>query len=113
MNWKNFLRETRGQIRELNKVIPETAKGFQILSAGVKDNGVLDEKSKEFVALGIAVAVHCDDCIGFHIQALVRLKATREEIADVLAMTIQMGGGPAIMYAARALDAYDEFTKKD
>ncbi len=113
MDWTSQLRETRGQIRELNKMIPETAKGFQALSAGVKDHGVLDEKTKEFVALGIAVADHCTDCIGFHIQALVRIGATREEISDVLAMTIQMGGGPSLMYAAKALDAFDTISKKD
>ena len=34
--------------------------------------------------------------------------ATREELGDVLAMSIQMGGGPALMYAAHALACWDE-----
>ena len=44
----------------------------------------------------------------FHMEALVRLGATRAEIGDVLAMVVQMGGGPSLMYAAKALDCFDE-----
>ncbi len=110
MSWKELNKKTRSQLRELNKVIPETAKGFQALSSGVKENGVLDFKNKEFVALGIAVATHCESCIGLHVEALIRAGATRGEVADVLAMTVQMGGGPLLMYAAKALDCYDELS---
>jgi len=31
----------------------------------------LDAKTKELIALGIAVAVRCDDCIAFHGKAAV------------------------------------------
>jgi alkylhydroperoxidase/carboxymuconolactone decarboxylase family protein YurZ len=43
----------------------------------------------------------------------VRLKATREELVEALAMVSYMGGGPAISYSAKALEAFDEFTKND
>jgi len=36
--------------------------------------------------------------------------ATREELGDVLAMCIQMGGGPAVMYAGKALDCWDQLS---
>ena len=34
--------------------------------------------------------------------------ATREEVADVLAISIQTGGGSSMLYAAKAMDAYDD-----
>lgn len=108
MDWKAYLSNTKNQIRNLNKAIPETAKGFQTLSKSVDDNGVLDRKTKELVALGIAISDRCADCIGFHVQALARQGGSREEVADVVAMCIQMGGGPALMYGAKALDAWDQ-----
>ena len=108
MDWKEYLSNTKNQIRNLSKAIPETAKGFQTLSAAVKDNGALDVKTKELVALGIAISDRCTDCIGFHVQALSRAGGRREEVADVVAMAIQMGGGPALMYGAKALDAWDQ-----
>jgi AhpD family alkylhydroperoxidase len=111
MDWKAYLNNTKNQIRNLNKAIPETASGFQTLSAAVKDSGVLDVKTKELIALGIAIADRCTDCIGFHVSALSRAGGTREEVADVVAMAIQMGGGPALMYGAKALDAWDQLVE--
>ncbi len=108
MDWKDHNRDMRAKIREMNKLIPDTAAGFGTLSKAVKDNGVLDVKTKELLAIAIAISDHCDPCIGFHIEALKRNGGTREELADVLAMNIQMGGGPALMYAAKALEAWDQ-----
>ena len=108
MSWKDKLSETRAGLRNLNGAIPEVSGAFGALGKAVKDEGALDFKTKEYIALGIAIATHCEDCIALHMQALVRVGATREEVADVLAMTIQMGGGPAMMYAAKAMTCYDE-----
>jgi len=108
MDWTDANRDIRTKLRVFNRTLPETAKGFGALSEGVKEGGTLDLKTKEFVALGIAVADRCEPCIGLHIEALVKAGATRDEVADVLAMCVQMGGGPSLMYAAKALDAYDQ-----
>ena len=60
--------------------------------------------------MGIAISASCDACIGLHIEALMKAGAgTREELGDVLAVCVQMGGGPALMYAAKAMAAWDEW----
>lgn len=110
MSWTDKLNGTRTQLRALNKTIPDTTRAFGALGKSVKEGGVLDFKTKEFIALGIAVADRCEACIVLHVEALVKAGATREEIGDVLAMTIQMGGGPSMMYAAKALECYEEMT---
>ncbi|AVO39003.1 carboxymuconolactone decarboxylase family protein [Pukyongiella litopenaei] len=110
MSWKEKLSDTRGGLRNLNGAIPDAARAFGGLGKAVKEGGVLDFKTKEFIALGISVAVRCEPCISLHVDSLVKAGATREELADVLAMTIQMGGGPSMMYAAKALECYDELT---
>jgi alkylhydroperoxidase/carboxymuconolactone decarboxylase family protein YurZ len=55
------------------------------------------------------VAAHCDGCIGFHIEALVRLGASLQEVEEALGMAVYMGGGPSLMYAADAISAYEQF----
>ena len=70
---------------------------------------MLTELHKELIATGIAVYSHCDGCIGFHVKSLVRLGATREQVNEMLAVAVYMGGGPALMYAAEVLRAFDEF----
>ena len=98
----------RAEIRVMNKAIPATATAFGDLSKAAKDGGALAVKELEYVALGIAISQRCEPCINFHIEALMKAGATREELGDVLGMCIQMGGGPALMYAAHALAAWDE-----
>lgn len=110
MSWQAKLTDTRKGLRNLNGAIPETAQAFGGLGKAVKSGGVLDFKTKEFIALGIAVSDRCEPCISLHVEALVKAGATREEVSDVLSMCIQMGGGPAMMYAAKALECFDELT---
>ncbi|MAB01947.1 MAG: carboxymuconolactone decarboxylase [Rhodobacteraceae bacterium] len=109
MHWQNFLNNTMKSFSNLSKEIPETFKGFETMGKEAKKNGALDEKTKEFIALGIAISTKCESCIGFHTKSLVRLKATREEFTEALAMCSYMGGGPSITYSAKALEAFDEF----
>jgi AhpD family alkylhydroperoxidase len=102
------LTAARQRGRTLAKALPETMAGFAALSKAAKSGPALSEKEKEYVALGIAVAMRCEDCILFHVEALRKTGATREELADVLGMAVQMGGGPSVMYAGRALAIWDE-----
>ena len=62
--------------------------------------------------VALSVAARCDPCIGFHAQTLVKLGATRQEIDEMLGVTTYMGGGPSLMYAASAIAAFEEFSKK-
>jgi len=110
MNWTDFLNETLANMAKLQAETPETFAGFNAMGKAAKTNGALDEKTKEFMALGIAIATRCDSCIGFHVKSIVRLKATRAELCEALAMASYMGGGPSIAYSAKALAAYDEFS---
>lgn len=108
MSYKEKIQGMRGEIRALNKLIPQTAAAFGDLSKVAKDAPAVGVKEKEYVALGIAVSQRCEPCINFHVEALMKAGATREELGDVLSMCIQMGGGPALMYAAHALACWDE-----
>lgn len=88
---------------------PDLMQSFGALAKAAMSPGVLDEKTKELIALAIAVAARCDDCIGFHAKTLVRLGASPEEMREMLGVAVYMGGGPSLMYASHALQAYEEF----
>jgi len=98
------------QLAKMRKEIPEVMAGFSSLAQAASKDGVLDKKSKELIAIALAVANHCPGCIGFHSQALVKLNTSREELLETLSMAIYMGGGPSLMYAAEALEAFEEFS---
>jgi len=111
-NYKAVTARISGELAKLREGIPDTMKAFGALAQAASQGGALDKKTKELMAIALAVAAHCDGCIGFHMKALIRLGATRAEIEEALGMAIYMGGGPAAMYAAEALGAYEELTSE-
>lgn len=98
------------QLATLRTDLPDVMKGFGDLARAASRDGALDKKTKELIALALGVAAHCDACIGFHVQALVKLGATKAELEEALGMAIYMGGGPSVMYSASALAAFEEFS---
>ncbi len=85
----------------------EAMMGFGQLAKAAMAEGVVSEKNKELIALAIGVTQHCSGCIGFHVKALHRLGCTRQELDEMLAVCVYMGGGPALMYAAEAVKAFE------
>lgn len=108
MSYREQTAAIRAELRVLHKLNPETARGFGALSKAAMEEGALDPKTREFLALAIAITQRCEPCINLHVDALTRAGASRSEVGAVLAMCVQMGGGPALMYAAHALAAWDE-----
>ena len=110
MDWKKLTGETKQNFAKFHKVSPETFDGFGIMGKDTKKEGHLSEKTKEFIALGISIAVRCESCIGLHVEHLVRLGATKEELVEALSMSSYIGGGPSITYSAKALDAFEQLS---
>lgn len=72
--------------------------------------GAVDAKTKELLALAIAVAIRCEGCITFHVHDALALGATREEIVEVVGVAVCMGGGPSVIYGTEALEAVDQLS---
>jgi AhpD family alkylhydroperoxidase len=111
-NYSEFTRRISGDLRKLRKDIPDTMQAFSALAQAATRDGAIDRKTKELIALALGVAARCDGCIGFHMETLVRLGATRQEVEETLGMAVYMGGGPSLMYAADAISAFEQFEKQ-
>jgi AhpD family alkylhydroperoxidase len=111
-NYAEVCTDISANLRKLRKDIPDTMQGFSALAQAATRGGALDKKTKELIALALGVAARCDGCIGFHAEALVRLRATRQEVVETLGMAVYMGGGPSLMYAADAIAAFEQFEKE-
>ncbi|SEE70408.1 carboxymuconolactone decarboxylase family protein [Jiangella alba] len=95
--------------RQLRRAVPDVYKGFRELHHAAFQDGALDTKTKELIALAIGVVEGCDGCIASHAQAAARAGATRQEAAEAIGVTFLMNGGPATIYGPRAYDAFCEF----
>jgi AhpD family alkylhydroperoxidase len=111
---KDFLSITNSiseSLIDFNKTSPELSQAFRALSSAATKGNVLDEKTKELIALAIGVAKQCDGCIGFHVKKLIKLGVTKEELVEMLNVAVYMGGGPALMYAADTMLAFNQFNQ--
>ncbi len=101
--------ELNGLIGKLGEAEPDTMAGFTTMHEASAAPGTLGTKTKELIALAIGVAVHCDGCIAYHAHDAIEAGATREEIAETVAVAVMMGGGPSVVYGSQALEAADQF----
>ena len=111
-NWPEMAKDLSGAIREVRLGAPEVMKAFSAMAAAATAGGALDTKTKELIALAIAVTIRCDGCVAFHAKAAVEQGATREELMETMGMALYMGAGPSLMYAAQAVEAFDQFAGK-
>jgi AhpD family alkylhydroperoxidase len=107
--YKELLSPISATLGTFRKEIPDTMAAFAAMGKAATQDGALDKKTKELIALALAVGGRCDPCIGYHAQAVVKAGASRAEVEEMLAMCVYMGGGPSLMYAAKCLQAFEEF----
>ncbi len=108
-DWQAMAADLATDIRSLRAGAPDVMKGFSALAQAALKADALDTKTKELIALAIAVATRCEGCVAFHAEAAVKQGATRGEVLETMGMAVYMGAGPSVMYAAQALEAFDQF----
>jgi AhpD family alkylhydroperoxidase len=109
---RDVLRDLGPLHRALRHEIPDVYAGFRELHAASLANGALDTKTKELIALAIAVVEGCDGCIASHAQGAARAGASRREAAEAIGVTFLMKGGPATIHGPRAFAAFCEFADR-
>jgi AhpD family alkylhydroperoxidase len=107
-NWIDQLRGTKLAANRLAKANPALMTAFRGLSASQNGNGTLDAKTRELIALAVAVTTHCDSCIAVHASAARAAGVTEAELADALGTAIAMNAGAAYSYSLRALEAFEQ-----
>jgi AhpD family alkylhydroperoxidase len=109
-SYKSLMTETGSQLRHLRKSQPDMITAFNTLGQASMTAGTLDAPTKELIALAIAIAGRCDACIGYHVKGFIEKGGSRAQLDEMLAVTVYMGGGPSLMYAAAAIKAHEELT---
>lgn len=101
--------DLRAPTRDLRHAIPDTWAGFARLHQSAMAEGALPTKVKELMALVVGVVKHCDGCVAYHSRAAAAAGATEDEVVEALGVALLMEGGPASVWAPRALEAFREF----
>ncbi|MDQ2801720.1 MAG: carboxymuconolactone decarboxylase family protein [Pseudomonadota bacterium] len=105
MDWNRYREQIMATAGQLAEQQPEVMKGFAALDEGASKTKHLDAKTRELIALAVAVTTRCDGCIAVHSKAAVDSGATKQEIAEALGVAMALNAGAALVYSARAMDA--------
>jgi AhpD family alkylhydroperoxidase len=88
---------------------PDVMRGFASLASAATTSNAIDTKTKELMAVAIGIVIHCDGCIAYHTKMAHQHGATKQEFLETVSLAVYMGGGPAAVYGADAVRAYDQF----
>ena len=106
LDWNTYRQQLVTGVGGFGKVNPDIVKGYTTLSRAGQKAGHLDEKTRELIALAVAITLRCDGCITVHTAAARERGATKEEIAEALGVAVSVNAGAAVVYSTRALDAF-------
>jgi len=108
-NYPKYRQHLNLLMTKMSKELAGPVSGFARLRRESLADGSLSRKTKELIALGIAIAARCDACIAYHVHDALRAGATKQEVAETIGVAIMMGGGPATMYGCHAFEALEQF----
>jgi len=107
-NWSEYVPAVKKAFGRLGQRHSKMLEAYQSLGSAASQDQALDAKTRELIAVAVAISLRCDGCIGTHTEAARKAGATEAELAQALATAIQVNAGAAYVYSMRALEAYGE-----
>jgi AhpD family alkylhydroperoxidase len=105
-DWNGYRRHVFAGVGAFAELSPDTVRGYAAMGGAGQKTGRLDAKTRELIAVAVAISLRCDGCITVHSDAARKLGATKEELAEALGVAASVNAGAAIVYSTRALDAF-------
>lgn len=110
-NWAEHTAHVKKSFGKLGQNHPKMLEGYKALNQAAAAEA-LDHKTRELIALAVAVTTRCESCISVHAEEAAKAGATESEIAGALATAIALNAGAAYTYALRAMEAVEAQKQK-
>ena len=110
MSYKDELNALRGRTVNLLGASGDLSLAIKRMESATYQAGALSSREKELIGLLLGIVLHCEDCLVYHTMRCINAGVTREQLVEGLGVCAQMGGGPALAFATRALAAFDELS---
>jgi AhpD family alkylhydroperoxidase len=107
LDWNAYQTQVQAGVAEIGKISLGTVRGYRELTDAGSKTAALDAKTRELIALAVAVTRQCDGCITIHTDAAIKNGASKEEIVEALGVAIAVNAGATLIYSTRVLDAYN------
>jgi AhpD family alkylhydroperoxidase len=106
LDWNEYQKQLGTAVADIARTSPDIVRGYRTLSEAGSKTAKLDPKTRELIALAVAVTLRCDGCITIHSDAAAKNGATKEELVEALGVAISVNAGAALVYSARTIDAF-------
>lgn len=88
---------------------PNNISAWRHFSKAVFEEGALDKKTKQLIAVASAHITQCPYCIRSHTKQAMQNGASREEIMEAIWIAAEMRAGAAYAHAGIAMNEMDKF----
>jgi AhpD family alkylhydroperoxidase len=92
------------KLKKYNELAPEAMKGFMEWDAAVFRDGALTNKTKELLAVAVAVTTQCPYCIDIHTKKAKKAGATEQELAEAIMVSAALRAGGSITHGLHCLE---------
>jgi len=83
---------------------PEVLISHLLYKGTVTQTSPLDPKFVELISMAVGAALKCPHCTGYHMQAALRMGASREEILEVILLAGMISNSSVLANAYRIID---------
>ncbi|WP_421801257.1 carboxymuconolactone decarboxylase family protein [Flagellimonas sp.] len=95
-------------IKKKAYLAPKQNEAWRKFSRSVFKEGILDEKTKQLIAVAVAHVTQCPWCIKAHTPMALRKGASKEEIMEAIWVAAEMRAGAAYSHASIALEEMED-----
>ena len=97
LDWNDYHQQIQAGIAEIGRANPDIVRGYRGLSESGAKTDLLGAKTRELIALAVAVTRQCDGCIVTHTDGAIKQGASREEIIEALSVAVTVNAGAALI----------------
>ena len=104
-----YPKTTRELADKKGALAPKNLEAWRNFSKTVFEAEVLDEKTKQLIAVAVAHVTQCPYCIRAHSKYALRKGASKEEIMEAIWVAAEMRAGAAYAHATIAMDEMEAY----
>ena len=105
--WMKVIEEEYGKVPLIFRRMserPEVLISHLLYKGTVAETSPLDPKYVELISMAVGAALKCPHCTGYHMQAALKMGATREEILEVILLSGMISNSSVLANAYRIVD---------
>ncbi len=106
-DWMKAIEEEYGKVPLIFQRMgerPEVLISHLLYKGTVGETSPLDPKYVEMICMAVGAALKCPHCTGYHMQAALKMGATREEILEVVLLSGMISNSSVLANAYRIID---------